>query len=120
MTEPAKEASSELSAFLTKYKVPLLIGGGVLLVMYAMEPDTQSGFGPNGGPNSGPYQDPYYDSGPQLGSDDGSYDEWRRRQQEQDEDHERYVQETIREEQTCRDIETGEIYTDVPISVQCE
>lgn len=119
MTQSDETQQSDLSAFVQKYKIPLLIGGGVLFVMYGMEPTEQN----DPQYSSGPYEDPYYESGPASGGsggNDDSYEEWRRRQQEQDEGHERFVQETIREEQTCQDPDTGEVYDDVPIHIQCD
>ncbi|MEO0410456.1 MAG: hypothetical protein AAF221_01280 [Pseudomonadota bacterium] len=118
MTTPTSQ--SDFAAFVKKHKVALIIGGVVIALFSLSDDGTQQGqyqqppyAQPGGGQQ--PYQDPYY----QGGGGDDQYESWRRRQEEQDAGQERFVDEVIREVQTCT-TDDGTVVYDVPVDVDCE
>lgn len=123
MTTPPSQ--NDASAFVKKYKVPLIIGGVVIALMSLSDDGPQHGqyeqspYAQPGGGGQQPYQQPYQDPYYQGGGGDDQYESWRRRQEEHDAGHERFTEEVIREVHTCTK-DDGTVVYDVPISVDCE
>ena len=112
----------QLEAFAKKNKVPLLIGGAILLVIAAAS---------GGGEGQPPQQVPVRgaDGVPVTGDGSGSFpatddsglvdmEEWRRGQRREDIEQKERI-DTIREEHTCTDPDTGE-QEKVPIHTPCQ
>lgn len=110
--------SEAIKAFATKYKVPILIGLGVALVLMMTEqqgqPLAQGGGGPvyDAGGST-----PVYDAGGSGGGAEVDMDAWRR-EQERDDGIQRDRVDAIREVERCYDPDTGREY-EVSIHVGC-
>ncbi|MEM1021815.1 MAG: hypothetical protein AAGJ09_15135 [Pseudomonadota bacterium] len=117
----------DINAFVQKHKTAVIIGAVVIGVLALSDSGEQSAPPRQ---RSGPYpaQDPYandpyandpYAGGGGGGSDYDPYEEYKERERRKDEQHERFVDEVIREVQTCTK-DDGTIVYDVPVTVDCE
>ncbi|MEM7568532.1 MAG: hypothetical protein AAF337_01930 [Pseudomonadota bacterium] len=119
----ATPTSNDINAFIQKHKTALIIAGVVLAILALSDSGEPQYPGGGGGQptQNNPYSDPYAGGGGGTDpySSDEQYEDWKRRQDQQDEANKRFADEVIREVQTCTK-DDGTIVYDVPNTVDCE